>query len=262
MGAINGKKRFWWAAGAAGALILAGLDAPTPASAQFALGPVLAMLSVVESVMKNTITPTLKAINSVQSNMQSFQQTVMYPENEISEFHSLASGSLGEMTSMHSLFTLPVNSATLAAPRAFESTILGANPNSIGNLGASYTKVYGALPPSTQVSAPVRTVIDMNDADAQDGDKLAVKLDAIANTEQTLSTQYMKQLGSSAPGNAALIEAQAEAMNLEAGAYTQQALDELLRLQAAEAAYRGSVIKSAATAHQTVLNSAVAQPIE
>lgn len=256
---INGKKRFLWSAGAAGLLVAGALFYPTPARAQFGLSfaAIMAMLKSVESVMSTTITPTLSTINQTESHIKAYQQTVMYPESEIARFQALAPEMLGEMNSMHSMFSSPLNSATLAAPHAFESTILSANPNTVSSVNSGYSSVYGALPPSTEITPQLRTVVDMNDADAEDGLKLAVKLDAIANTEETLAQQYMKQLGSSAPGNAALIEAQAGAMSLEADAYTQQAFDEMLRLQASEAAYQGFRTKREAVAHQGALDTVV-----
>lgn len=260
---INLKRRFLWTASAAGLLIAVSLISTPPAQGQFGieLAPILAMMHEVQSVMSNTITPILSNVNSTETNMRGFQQTVMYPEAEIRSFQSLAPEMLGRMTASGRMFSSPVNSAELANPQALESTLLSANPNSVGSVSSSYTKVYGALPPSSTIDPNLRNVIDMNDADAEDGMKLAVKLDAMADTEETLSKQYIQQLGSTAPGNAALIEAQAAAWNLQANAYTEQALDELLRLDAARTAYRDYEVKAAAGGHQNALGTLTA-PIQ
>ena len=248
------RKFLWTAAGSLAAVVLC-LFSAKPASAQFDMGVILAMMTSIQQVITSTITPILTTVNSVESNIKQFQQTVMYPMSEINQVKSMATSFGSQMTNMQNQFKNPVNSTTLSATSNLEKQLLGGNPNSVASIASSYSSVYGSLPSSTSVSSDVRTVVDMNDAQAQDGFKTAVKLDAIATTEAQLSQQYMQQLASTAPGNAPLVQAQAAAWNLQASAYTQQALAELLRVQAAETAYQSFLVKHANTQHQQTIKN-------
>lgn len=249
------KKRFLWTAAGSGLAIVISLFSAKPANAQFDLGVVVAMMTAIQQVITITITPILTTMNAVESSIGQFQQTVMYPISEINQIKSMAKSYGSQMSNMQNLFKNPVNSASLSTTSSLETKLLSGNANNMGSIGTSYSNVYGTLPSSTALASDVRTVVDMNDAQAQDGFKTAVKLDAIANTEAQLSQQYMQQLSSTSPGNATLIQAQSAAWNLQASAYTQQGLAELLRVQAAETAYQSFKVKHAGTQHQQGLKS-------
>jgi phage-related protein len=251
----KGKKQFLWTATVSGLVVVCTLFSARPASAQFDSAAILAMLSSVMSTMNSAITPVMKVLNTVNSDMKTFQQTVMYPQTEIQRVQAFATSAGKQMTSMQKLFTTPVNSATLSNTITLESQLLGGNANNIGNIASSYSNVFGTLPSSTALSASTRTTTDASDAVAQDAYKKAVQLDSIANTEQQLASQYLQQLQSTAPGNATLIQAQAAAWNLQASAYTQQAYNEMLRIKASSIAIQSSQIKQAVTSHQTTLQN-------
>jgi hypothetical protein len=250
----KGKKKFLWTA-TASVFVVSTLFSARPAYAQFDTAAILAALASVQSSINSAITPVLQVLNTVNSGMKTFQQTVMYPMAEIQRVQSLALSAGTQMTSMQKMFSTPVNSATLSNTTTFESQLLGGNANNISSMGSSYSNVYGTLPSSTALSSSIRTTTDANDAAAQDAYKKAVQLDAMANTEQQLASQYLQQLQSTAPGNATLIQAQAAAWNLQASAYTQQALDEILRIKATSIAFQSSQIKQVTANHQTTLQN-------
>lgn len=250
----NGKKRFLWMMIAAPLLVCASaLLAPRPVYGQFDLGAIIPMLTAIQSTINSTIMPVLTSLNSVSANMMQFQQTVEYPASQIQMAQEMAGVNRGEMTSMQRMFSSPYNSAILSNTQTLESHLLGGNANNISGLNSQYYGVYGSLPASTTVNSTIRTVVDANDAEAMDAYKRAIQLDAIANTESTLSQQYMEQLQSTAPGNAALVQAQAAAWNVQAAAYTQQGLAELLRVDAAENAYQSFKLKQEIANHSQVL---------
>ncbi len=252
----DARKKFLWTAVAAAVLIVASsLLSPRPAYGQFDTAAIASMLASIQSTINSTITPILNTMNTVSANMMSFQQTIMYPMNQIQSAQRLAGVNLGSMTSMQTMFQTPVNSATLSSTKSFETQLLSSDANNIGSLGSSYTNVFGSVPSSSAMNSNMRTVVDATDAQALDAYKKAVQLDSIANTEATLSQQYMQQLQSTAPGNATLVQAQAAAWNLQAAAYTQQGLDELLRVTAAENAYQSFSLKQQNTNHQQVLKN-------
>lgn len=251
----NGKKKFLWTSAGSLLVVMSMVIFAKPAYGQFDLGAIMAMMDAIQQVITSTITPILTSINTVTGSMQSFQQTTMYPLREITANQSMAAASVNNMTNMQLRFAAPVNSATMPATQALESRLLSGNENNVSNLGSSYSNVYGTLPSSTSLNPDVRTVVDMNDAQAQDGYKKAIQLDSIANTETTLSQQYMQQLASTSPGDATLVQAQAAAWNLQAAAYTQQGLAELLRLQAAGTANQSFNVKHINTQHQVTLRN-------
>jgi hypothetical protein len=97
--------------------------------------------------------------------------------------------------------------------------------------------------------------VDMNDAQAQASFKKAIQLDALASREEQLSQQMMQQLSSTSPGSASMVAAQAAAWNLQAHAYSQEGLAQLLRVSSAETAYSGYQVKHASATHQSINQS-------
>jgi hypothetical protein len=229
------------------------VTSPKPASAQFDTGAIIAMLTTIDNILKNTVIPILNAMSSNSASMVGYQQSVVYPQAQIQQSQRQASINLNSMSSMQSIFSQPTNSASLTSTKSFEAGILSGNANNISSVSSSYANVYGAVPSSTALTSSARTVTDATDAQAQNAYKKAMQLDAIANTETTLSKQYMQQLQTMAPGNVPLLHAHISAWNLQAAAYTQQGLDELLRVMASENAYQSYTIKQKSAAHQQVL---------
>lgn len=246
----NAKMTFFWMAAASLLIAVFTVGSVRPAYGQFDMGAIIVWLQSVQQSLNSTMMPIMSDLNTVSKNMQQFQQSVMYPLNQITAIESRALTLYKDMTTMNTLMGSPINSATLPATQTLESQLLGGNANNISGLGTSYYNVFGVLPASTALAPDMRSTVDMNDAQAQDAFKTAVKLDAIANTEAQLAQQYMQQLQSTAPGVAPLVQAQAAAWNLEAAAYTQQGMDELLRTQASITAYQSFNIKHASTTHQ------------
>ena len=67
--------------------------------------------------------------------------------------------------------------------------------------------------------------------------------------------QYMQQLSTAAPGTAQLITAQAAACNLQASAYTQEGMAQLLRAESAETSFKNFEVKNSVSAHTTAVQS-------
>ena len=97
-----------------------------------------------------------------------------------------------------------------------------------------YQQTYGTLPTSQTVPSSVILAVDMGDAVAMASIKKAITLDALADSEMTVSQQLMNELQTTAPGNVPMISAQAEAWILQAHAYTQSGTAQLLRAQSAD----------------------------
>lgn len=245
---MRSRKTNGWMWTAFGAVLFA--IAAMPAHGQFDLGVVLTTLTQLNSIMSTDVGAPMQQVSTADQQMSSFQQNTMYPLEAIQIAQRQAEKYMGLINTMHSIFSEPFNSATLAQTQMLESELLSANPNYISTLGTSYTNVYGTLPATTAVSPNTRLVVDMSDAQAQDAEKKAIQLDALAAREMQISQQMMQQLETAAPGTAPMIGAQAAAWNLQAQAYTQGGEAEMLRVSTAETAFTGFEVKQSATVNQ------------
>ncbi len=228
-----------------------------PAKGQFGvdLALILSTLQELNQTMATAVGTPMAATASYSAQMNTFQQQVMYPQQLINQYRGFAQQSLPTMLSAQNMFRSPINSASLPTTRTFEQQLLGGNTSSIGSIAGSYTQVYGSLPPSTQMSTAARNAVDMTDAQAQAAMKKSVELDAIATKEFQLSQQLMQQLTSASPGAASMISAQAAAWNLQANAYSQSGMAQLLRVESTDAALSGAKVKQTATQHTNIFKN-------
>ena len=231
------------------ALVLVML-APRQVKTQF-LDPCCAVLaaglSTISSTLSNVIGGGLSSILTVDRAIQSFEQTVVWPQQLISEAQSLVGSTQGTFAAIQNVTRIPVNSATLPGPQQLERNLLSADSNQIGLTSASYSAVYGPVPDVTAASQDVRNRIDMADAAAQAAMKRAIAIDNLADLEIQAANQINQSLQTAAPGSAPIIEAQADAWLVRANAYTQAAIADLMRVRAIDLADAGADIKSGAT---------------
>jgi len=248
-------RALWTLLGAVPVMIV--LSVARPANAQFGIdtGLIITVITQLNTIFSSQVTPVLTAMSKIQAQQAAFTQTVIYPQAQISSAWQSANQVRQVMQTGQTLFSQPYNSATLQQTAALEKQLLGGNPNNVSSLGSNYTIVYGSLPSSTTVSSDVRSVVDISDAHAQAGLKKAIQLDAIAQQEEQLSQQFMQELSSASPGTAALVDAQAAAWNLQAHAYTQAGLAEILRIQSAQTSYESFQIKHSSSAHQSAVQN-------
>ena len=228
-----------------------------PAKGQFGADVALIMTTLQElnSTMQSSVGVPMSATANTSNQMNTFQQQTMYPLQQINQFRGLAQQFMSRMSLAQTMFGSPINSATLPATSLLEQQVTSGITANIGSISSAYSKVYGPLPSSTQLTPTARNALDMNDAQAQAGMKKAVQLDAIATQEFQLSQQLMQQLTNASPGAASMISAQAAAWNLQANAYTQSGMAQLLRVETADEALSGSRIKQTATQHSTIVNN-------
>jgi hypothetical protein len=197
--------------------------------------------------LSNVIGGGLSSILTVDRAIQSFEQTVVWPQQLISEAQSLVGSTQGTFAAIQNVTRIPVNSATLPGPQQLERNLLSADSNQIGLTSASYSAVYGPVPDVTAASQDVRNRIDMADAAAQAAMKRAIAIDNLADLEIQAANQINQSLQTAAPGSAPIIEAQADAWLVRANAYTQAAIADLMRVRAIDLADAGADIKSGAT---------------
>lgn len=223
---------------------------PQPVKSQF-LDPCCALLtaglSSISSALTHVIGGGLNNILSVDQNMQTFQQTTVWPTAQIGQAQSLVGILRGTNLQIQNLLRIPVSSATLPGPQQLERALLSADSSQISQTSSNYTAVYGPVPGQTAASASVRNRIDMADAVAQAAMKRAIEIDQLANLEIQAANQINQSIQSAAPGSAPIIEAQADAWLVRANAYTQAATADLMRVRAIDLADAGADVKSGAT---------------
>ena len=145
-----------------------------------------------------------------------------------------------------------ISSAQLPIPQQLEQQMLSANPNNIATIGTAYQKVFSPLPAQTAVPPNIESQIDMGDAQAQDALKKAIELDAFAAREMEVAQKLNDQIAASAPGTAPILDAEASAWVVQANAYTQMAMAELLRLNSAAVSNRSGELKDSTTQMQNL----------
>ena len=225
------RKLGWVVAGA----VVVSLAAPRPAQAQFGaeIGVIIAGLTQISSILQSAVAVPLQAIQSVEAEQQQFQQLVVFPQQAIASAKAMAAGFTAPFQQMQALMQLNYSSATLPLPQQLEQQMLSADPNNIPNLTQTYSAVYGQLPAQTAAPQQILLTVDMTDAEAQDAMKKSVELDALADREMEVAQQLNRQIQSAAPGTAAILEAEGSAWVVQANAYSQSAMAELLRVESA-----------------------------
>jgi hypothetical protein len=227
---------------------------PSPCCAILATG-----LGTINSSLINVVGGGLQAINTVMTDIRNFEQTVIWPQQAIARALGMAGQIQGFYAQIRAIFQIPIASATLANPRQLESVLLSRNAGQIPNTTAGYAAVYGVVPTPQNAPPPVRDMIDMTDAAAQDAMERAIAIDAIADQELAAADQINVNVQGATPGSAPLIEAQADAWLVRAHAYTQSALSDLMRVRAIDLANNGAHLKLgsawAVNTQQDVTNS-------
>jgi hypothetical protein len=222
------------------------LIAPRPAKSQF-LDPCCAILeaglSTIASTLSGVIGGGLNSILSVDKTIQHFEQSVVWPQQLISEAKALVGSLQGVFNQIESVMNVRVNSATLPTSQQLEQNLLSQDAGQIQNTSSNFTAVYGQLPTTTQASLHSRNLMDMADAVAQDAMKRSIEIDNLADLEIQAADQINQSIQTAAPGSAPIIEAQADAWLVRANAYTQAATADLMRVRAAALADRSADLK-------------------
>lgn len=232
---------------------------PRKARSQLGLDPCCAIitagLSTISNLLSSAVGTPLGAIQQLEQDAANFEQQVVYPVAAINQARGLTIQTQSQFVRMRQISQLSVASATLPTSQQFESTLLSANPNNVPQVTDNYTALYGAVMPATDAPQNVRDFVDMSDAESQAAMKKAVEIDALANLELQAVEQINQQLQTSAPGSAAILEAQVSAWVVRANAYTQSAMAELVRIRSIELANESARMKFSSTHTNTLQNN-------
>jgi len=234
---------------AAALLLILIVAVPQPVRSQF-IDPCCAIITAglgsISSALSGVIGGGLNGILSIEQDISTFEQTVVWPQTLINQARSLVASMQGIFTQMEGVMRIPVNSATLPATQQFEQNLLSGDPNQIGQTSTQYISVYGAVPDAASASPQTRDVVDMTDAAAQAAMKRAIEIDALADLELQAADQINQSVATAAPGSAPIIEAQADAWLVRANAYTQAATADLMRVRAVDLADQSATVKNGA----------------
>ena len=225
------------------------LLAVEPAHPQFGIdiAAILAGLKEVDSTLNSAVASPLRLINQVEQQEQQFQREVLYPVAAINSARQMATSFSSSFLSFRQLSSMNIASAQLPFPQQLEHQMLSADPNNIGSIGSSYQNVFSPLPAQTAVPQNIAYQIDMGDAQAQDAIKKAIELDAFAAREMEVAQKLNQQIAASAPGTAPILDAEASAWVVQANAYTQMGMAELLRLNSASVSNHSGALKDSTT---------------
>ena len=266
---IPSRNRLWIfsrnAVALAAALVIVVLALPSRARSQLGLDPCCAIisagLSTISNLLKSAVASPLANIQQSQQDTVNFEQQVVFPIEAINQARAFAVQAQGQFTQMRQISQLSVASATLPTSQQLEGVLLSANPNNVPEVTNNYSAIYGQVMPASDAPQTVRDFVDMADAEAQAAMKKAVEIDALANLELQAAEQINQQLQTSAPGSAAILEAQTSAWVVRANAYTQSAMAELVRVRSIELANQSARMKFS-SAHTNTLQTSGAQVLQ
>jgi hypothetical protein len=224
--------------------------APHALQAQF-IDPCCALLSAGLTAINSTISAVvgggLNKILGVDQQIQQFEQSVIFPVQQIQQAIGLVTKLELNAAQIKSLLQINVASATLPGSQQLEQALLSRDPNQIPQTTASFTALYGSVPSPADASPQARNIIDMTDATAEAAMKRSIELDALADQEIQAADQIDQAIEEAAAGSVPIIEAQAATWVLRSQAYTQAAIADLMRVRSVALANASADIKSGAS---------------
>jgi hypothetical protein len=225
-----------------------------PAHSQFGIdiAAILAGLKEINSTLNSAVGAPLKVVNQIEQQEHQYQQQVLYPLSAINSAKQMASSFSNSFMNFRQLGTMNISSASLPNPQQLEQQMLSGNPTNISLIGDSYHNVYAPLPATTAIPQNIEYQIDMGDAQAQDALKKAIELDAFAARELEVAQKLNDQIAASAAGSAPILDAEASAWVVQANAYTQMGMAELLRLNSAGLSNRSGELKDSTNQMQNL----------
>ena len=223
---VQGRKRLV-AVTLAGVMVVTLVGAPQPAEAQGGiLGAIQAVLNVINGVLKTALT----SINSVRTSMNTYLQTVVYPQPSINQARVQVTQIIGQYRNlMSSIFNINLKSTTLPNPQALEAVIRDHQVNNFANLTATFGNTYGVIPVATAANPADRAMSDMDDALALDSLKMLKASDQATDIELQSADALENAASQAAPGSAPFLTATALISGIHSQALTQKLLAAELR---------------------------------
>jgi hypothetical protein len=224
-----------------------------PRPARAGVTDIISLLRAITSTLQQSIGVTLNNINTIETSVRDFQQQVVWPLNLVNQVKAAGlSIKIHYQTFFAQAARIPLASATLPSPSAFEGIVRSGNAGKVTQLQSAFSRVYGLVPSATDVAPVDRNVMDMDDTSAADSLKVAVISDQ--NSAQTLAHSDLLETKAlaAAPGSAPLLTAQALAAQLATQANLAKLLAADLRLEATRLAHDNAVRKKSAASARSL----------
>ena len=244
-------RRSAWIAGAA---VFVALCSPTAAHAQFDISLLIPYVEQLNSMMQSSLGVPLADIDLQTSTMNSYTQNTVYPQGQLQQSQQLASGFQTQASSGASTVQVARSSSQNALNQAFETALLSGDPNQTSAVPGYYTVTYGANT-TTNIPVQIQTIVDMNDALAQDAMKRSIQMDAVSAQELNMVQQLLSQASSAASGTAPILTVQADAWLVQANAYSQLGEADLLRVKAGQLATESAMYKLGSSGQSNTLSA-------
>jgi hypothetical protein len=213
-------------------------------------GVLVPYVEQLNSMMQSSLGVPLADIDTQTSSINSFTQNSVYPQSQLQQSQQMAAGLLAQASTGTSVIQAPRSSSQNATNQPFETALLSADPNATSAVAAYYTATYGASS-TTNIPPQIQTIVDMNDALAQDAMKRSIQMDAVSDRELELVQQLLGQASSASSGTASILGVQADAWLVQTNAYSQLAEADLLRVKAAQLATTSAIYKLGASVQST-----------
>ena len=238
------------------ALCLICLMVLMPMAANAGVADIITLLTTITSTLQNGIGQVLSGIQSINTTVRNLEQQVVWPVTLINQTKAEVAQVRSQFTSLAGqIQSIPTNSASLVNPKQLEAQLRSRQSGNLGQISASYTQVYQALPQANQATATQRNLMDVDDALALGALKTATASDQASQQMLNVADGLEQQAALSAPGSASILTAQAQAANLQNQAMLQRMLAAELRQEAARLAHANALRKQSAEANRTLWNN-------
>jgi len=238
------------------ALCLICLMVLMPMAANAGVADIITLLTTITSTLQNGIGQVLSGIQSINTTVRNFEQQVVWPVTLINQTKAEVAQVRSQFTSLAGqIQSIPTNSASLVNPKQLEALLRSRQSGNLGQISASYTQVYQALPQANQATETQRNLMDVDDALALGALKTATTSDQASQQMLNVADGLEQQAALSAPGSASILTAQAQAANLQNQAMLQRMLAAELRQEAARLAHANALRKQSAEANRTLRNN-------
>lgn len=237
-------------------LCLVSLMVLMPITANAGVADIITLLNTIIGTLQNGVGQVLSGIQSINTTVRNFEQQVVWPVTLINQTKAEVAQVRSQFTSLAGqIQSIPTNSASLVNPKQLEALLRSRQSGNLGQISASYTQVYQALPQANQATGTQRNLMDVDDALALGALKTATASDQASQQMLSVADGLEQQAAVSAPGSASILTAQAQAANLQNQAMLQRMLAAELRQEAARLAHSNALRKQSADANRTLRNN-------
>jgi hypothetical protein len=216
----------------------------SPSEARGQILDIVNIFSAIESTITGIIGGSLTDIRSLQTQVQTLYQEVVWPVAAIVQAQSFISGTIGSYRGwMNGVYNLSIASAQLPNPTQLESAILSKNVASFSQMNAGYTGTYRSLPTAQQAPMYALQITDINDALAKDALAKSIASDQANDQMLSLADQMESGAATAAPGSSPYLTASALTSTLQTQAFQLMLMASLLREESAQLAHQNARYK-------------------